>query len=402
MQNNFSPYDSEAQNIEQRRKYAEALRGQALEPIQQQTAGGYVVPIHPLQGLAKMLQAYGSRRGMEMADEQRKDLTGRMDTERSTDMTALANALRGTPARPQVMGSDDQSMLADQGGEANPMTQAVQGDPNQAAMIAMNSRLPDVRGMAPGFMNIAETRQNRTEDKAFRGQQAQAQRDFQMEQLKQRAEDQRASGQERAAAQRQLAQMQIDARRDMVTLAAANRPAPQPSAPIITDTGIYERNRDGTLKQLLDPATGKPLMPKAPAGKAGKTDVDKTMDLYMAASNGLITGLDGATTGPVAGRLPAMTTSSQVAEGGVAAMAPVLKQLFRVAGEGTFTDQDQKLLLDMVPTRKDTPEARKQKMSNIDSIVVAKLGLPIPDRGEKSKPITAAPSPVDALLDKYK
>jgi hypothetical protein len=58
-----------------------------------------------------------------------------------------------------------------------------------------------------------------------------------------------------------------------------------------------------------------------------------------------------------------------VAEGAVAAIAPVLKQLFRVAGEGVFTDRDQQLLLDMVPKRTDFPQAREAKLANIDKIV---------------------------------
>ena len=85
-------------------------------------------------------------------------------------------------------------------------------------------------------------------------------------------------------------------------------------------------------------------------------------------------GLRGATTGPFVGRAMPMTAAQQTAEGGVSAMAPVLKQLFRVAGEGVFTDKDQALLLDMVPTRVDLPEARENKIKNIDAIVKAKLG----------------------------
>jgi hypothetical protein len=66
-------------------------------------------------------------------------------------------------------------------------------------------------------------------------------------------------------------------------------------------------------------------------------------------------------------------------------MAPVLKQIFRVAGEGTFTDKDQALLLEMVPTRKDSPEARAIKTQNIDNIIRAKLGM---DTGSGSKTVS--------------
>ncbi len=99
---------------------------------------------------------------------------------------------------------------------------------------------------------------------------------------------------------------------------------------------------------------------------------------YLAARDGLMSGMSGTDTGAISGRIPAMTTGQQIAEGSVAAMAPVLKELFRVSGEGVFTDKDQELLLNMVPKRTDTKEAREKKMENIDSIISAKLGRQIP------------------------
>jgi hypothetical protein len=103
-------------------------------------------------------------------------------------------------------------------------------------------------------------------------------------------------------------------------------------------------------------------------------NLSKAWDVYQQARSGLVKGLQGTETGPIAGRIPAVTTAQQVGEGAVAAMAPVLKQIFRVAGEGTFTDKDQELLMRMVPTRTDTPESRDAKLQNIDNIIRAKLG----------------------------
>ena len=56
-------------------------------------------------------------------------------------------------------------------------------------------------------------------------------------------------------------------------------------------------------------------------------------------------------------------------------MAPVLKQMFRSSGEGTFTDSDQKLLMNMIPKRTDTAEAIKSKLEFLDNMVNAKLGV---------------------------
>lgn len=116
---------------------------------------------------------------------------------------------------------------------------------------------------------------------------------------------------------------------------------------------------------------------KGPNSQQAVQERQRTLEVYETARNGLIQGLEGSETGSIIGRLPAMTTEQQVAEGGVAAMAPVLKQLFRSAGEGTFTDKDQDLLLQMVPTRKDSPKAARVKIANIDRIVSAKLGLTV-------------------------
>lgn len=104
-------------------------------------------------------------------------------------------------------------------------------------------------------------------------------------------------------------------------------------------------------------------------------DNQTAYNVYQEAVKGLTGALSGTTTGKVAGALPAITTSAQVAEGATAAMAPVLKQLFRTAGEGSFSDSDQKLLMQMIPTRSDNADAVKAKIENINNIVQTKLGM---------------------------
>ncbi len=197
----------------------------------------------------------------------------------------------------------------------------------------------------------------------------------------------------------------------------------------LTETGRHNRASEGTAAGNLDVARGnlavnrdrlaadRGSQGRAPAGyrftvdgnmeaipggpadaKTEKKDVEikRTVDMYVAARDGLMSGLEGTNTGSLSGRMPAMTSGQQVAEGGVAAMAPVLKQLFRVSGEGVFTDKDQALLLDMVPKRTDNADARKLKMDNIDRIVSAKLGSPVPKRVVKDD---SAQSDVRAQAD---
>lgn len=102
----------------------------------------------------------------------------------------------------------------------------------------------------------------------------------------------------------------------------------------------------------------------------------KAFQLYDATIRDLDTALGGSDTGPLIGLIPPITDSQQVASKGVAAMAPVLKQLFRASGEGTFTKEDQRILMDMIPDRTTKPGARKILLENLDRMVRAKLGMP--------------------------
>jgi hypothetical protein len=127
----------------------------------------------------------------------------------------------------------------------------------------------------------------------------------------------------------------------------------------------------------------------AAAGEQKSNQV--TLNSYTTAMKGLVDALAGTDTGPFVGLLPALTANQQIAEGAIAAISPILKNVFRGAGEGTFTDADQALLTAMIPTRKDKPAARRSKLQNIDAIVRAKLN--VPTTGTPPPPAPAATIP---------
>lgn len=102
---------------------------------------------------------------------------------------------------------------------------------------------------------------------------------------------------------------------------------------------------------------------------------NSALKVYETGIESLRNSLGDTSTGPLVGLLPAFTTSAQVAEGASSMMAPVLKQMFRSSGEGTFTDSDQKLLMNMIPKRTDTAAAIKSKLEFLDNMVNAKLGV---------------------------
>lgn len=132
----MSDYDSEAQQIARQRKYAELLQQQAIKPDEvNQVVSGRVVPYSPLQGLAKMLQAYGSVKMQERADEQQKTLADRQRADFSDTAQKYAAALRGTP---------EQIKTLPQGQEGPPelVSPAVPGSRDAALQVAMESKSP--------------------------------------------------------------------------------------------------------------------------------------------------------------------------------------------------------------------------------------------------------------------
>lgn len=99
-------WDVEAQNIEQRRKYADLLRSQSMEPIDSGQLPG--VPVSPFQGLAKIFKAYTSGQAGKKAEEDAKSLVTRRNQ-------ALAEALKGAfspvPGQPEQYGPYQEGLV---------------------------------------------------------------------------------------------------------------------------------------------------------------------------------------------------------------------------------------------------------------------------------------------------
>ena len=86
----------------------------------------------------------------------------------------------------------------------------------------------------------------------------------------------------------------------------------------------------------------------------------------------------GATgqTGKIFGNLPAVTTGAQLADNAKAILLPLMKGVWRGAGEGVFTDKDQETLEAMFPSRDMTPEAAKQALLIVRQLTELKLQNP--------------------------
>jgi hypothetical protein len=113
---------------------------------------------------------------------------------------------------------------------------------------------------------------------------------------------------------------------------------------------------------------------KLEVDKIGKNRSNKrALDVYTGAMSNLTKALDNTITGPFIGLTPGLTANAQIADGAIAMMLPLLKDVFRGAGEGTFTEGDQKILTDLIPTRSTLPEARIAQLNMIDTIIRSKL-----------------------------
>ncbi len=139
----YGDYAAEQGEIERRRKYAEALRDQSMQPLETQTAGGWAIPNAPTQYLAKALQAYSGKKGISGAKEEQAALQQRARTEASDfvrnipqpvtrDLNTIANDDEGNPNPPAMQTTSPEEMRRKL--QAHYLSGAMSGNPLIAPM----------------------------------------------------------------------------------------------------------------------------------------------------------------------------------------------------------------------------------------------------------------------------
>ena len=141
---------------------------------------------------------------------------------------------------------------------------------------------------------------------------------------------------------------------------------PRASLPIET---YFQRGYAGASGTVSGTTEGE-LIKQATTNRILKSQLDFGFDNLGAAL--------GATgqTGKIFGNLPAVTTGAQLADNAKAILLPIMKGVWRGAGEGVFTDKDQEALEAMFPSRDMTPEAAKQALLVIRQLTELKLQSP--------------------------
>lgn len=147
-------WQAEQADIDRRRQLAQLLQQQSMQPMEQQTAGGYVLPTNPLSGLAKMLQGYAGMKGQEKATQDTRDLYQKQRQLSAGEAQDFMKALSGTPASTYD--------ATEFGGDAG-MNPAVAPDMNKAMSLAMSSQNPMVMG-AGGQLLTQELQKRRMAD----------------------------------------------------------------------------------------------------------------------------------------------------------------------------------------------------------------------------------------------
>lgn len=135
-------YAAEQAEIERRRRMAEMLQQGADEPLQaNRMAGGMVIPISPLEGMAKI--AKGAMSGYQNAksEQMAKALRDRQQGDTQADISAYVQALRGRPASPGGLTEDASGNVT----MADPM-QARPGGVSPELIAQL--RTPQMQGMA--------------------------------------------------------------------------------------------------------------------------------------------------------------------------------------------------------------------------------------------------------------
>lgn len=302
-------YSVEAADIDRRRKMAELLQQQAMEPIHQQPtpAGGFAVPISWTQGLAKAIQGYAGQRGIDRASEQQKALGERYNTERAAALSGALRAGQGAPAQPELPANEMDTV-------GTPAQAAVPG--SQAAMMAqlIGSKFPDLQqagltqtldSMKPrvvGHSLLTGTGALVGSDPTFAAQQEANRVDKGEQAAAARVEAERKQKAEQEFRSQQ-AQEALAGRQTLLQLGASLRP-PRAEPAVQPLVAISDGQGGSTLVERKDAIGKVPAVTgsKLEAKEAGKSDVDKDVVKLKGLLDDLKTG--GGITDTSKGAIP--------------------------------------------------------------------------------------------------
>lgn len=304
---NLTDYDAEAQQLDQRKKYAEALRAQG----QQQLPGGQIVgnqfvATNPLNYLANALRQYSGAR--EMADVRAGERA--LNERKQSDLAEYLKSMPGakTETAKQLVGDRPGA------GSFEDVTTTIMPTAEDYMQWSMRGLQfgPQVAQLGGNMANQAQMREFQNKQLEAQTMERQAAREQRAQELQMRLQDAQLSREQQATLQRELAQMRIDAQRDMARLTASLKQSgggAQPYfTPVPTTGGIGSfDNRTGQM-QIISGPDGKPIVKSSDdptlqgnlagakeAGKLrakGQVEAEASLPGYVAESEGTIKLVD--------------------------------------------------------------------------------------------------------------
>ena len=150
------PILPEMQDITRQREMAKMLlqQGMNTNDLGGQMVSGRFVGASPLQGIAKMYQAYTGRQMANEADRKQQELANMLRQQTMQDIQGYGQAMRGMEATPDVI-PQGQTLLDDQGQMtmgAQRGTAAVAPNPERALGILLGSRSPQSQALAQALL----------------------------------------------------------------------------------------------------------------------------------------------------------------------------------------------------------------------------------------------------------
>lgn len=138
-----------ASQVKRQQAIAEMLRQQSQQPIEtNQMAGGYVVPVSPLQNLSKIAQTLMAQYAQKNADKAQETYQTQQRETLGRDTQAIIQALQGTPEQPFQADTFD-----DTDNPFGAMTQsAVAPDRNKAIALALQSQNPGLQNVGGSML----------------------------------------------------------------------------------------------------------------------------------------------------------------------------------------------------------------------------------------------------------
>lgn len=152
---------AEAMGLRGRQAIMQALLAQSQQPLEAPEAKGrFSVPINPLQGMAKLAQAYIANRGLRDTDKAMGELGNKYQKGIANSLSGYEATKRGAPAVPFV---DEQAQAMDLPQPPGLVAkEAVPGDPRKAVTDAlMNPYIKNNPLIASDLKEIQETPKTR-------------------------------------------------------------------------------------------------------------------------------------------------------------------------------------------------------------------------------------------------